>query len=112
MRERHADLIATVLEAEDVFDVAERAQCRCSIGQCIDHRAGVGGRQLRERGVVAAGEADYLAPAATWGDQVLETGWRVYWLPLCRKGRETVLEYDDGQSGQAAAGGRYVRACR
>ncbi|SKT83228.1 Uncharacterised protein [Mycobacteroides abscessus subsp. abscessus] len=56
-----ADLLAVVLKAVDLLNPVDRTQFLCTLGPHINDQAGAARLQLRERGVVLAGEAKHLA---------------------------------------------------
>src|SRR6202022_4756396 len=62
--ERHADLLATVLEDEDVLDATASGEVPVAIGPDLGKALEPFGRQARERSVVLAGVDHYLAEAA------------------------------------------------
>ena len=63
MGQRHADLLAAVLEAEHLLDAGPRHQIGGAVPPRVDDEPGVRQFELGERAGVVAGEADHLAPA-------------------------------------------------
>jgi hypothetical protein len=98
VRQRHPDLLAVVLEREDLLDALDRGQLRRPLGPHVDDEAGTLGAELGEHAVVVAGEADDLAPAEP-GTQLCQRRPRGGGRHVLRdgggQGREAVLEDDD-----------------
>ena len=70
MGQRHADLLAAVLEAEHLLDTGSRHQVGGAVAPRVDDEPGVGMVQIGEGAGVVAGEADDLAAAvARRGDE-------------------------------------------
>ena len=59
----HPDLLAAVLEAEDLLHLVDRGQRSGAVRPRVDDGACPGGAERGERRAVVAGEADDLAPA-------------------------------------------------
>ena len=118
--QRDADLLAAVLEAEDLLDLRQRPQLARAVGPGVDHGARPRWCQVGEGRLVVAGEADDLAAPECW-----------CWTSSVRRplahrscarkpcvGREPVLEDDDvvgglrdlrgGAAGAGRAQGAFV----
>jgi hypothetical protein len=104
MVQRDADLLAAVLEAEDLLDAVERVECDGAVDPCLHHRAHPVGRERSEGRAVVGREADDLAPsdAGPPREQVRHTAaarvtvTRVGGAHVARvdgEGREAVLEH-------------------
>ena len=96
--QRHPDLLAVVLEREDLLDPLDPRQLRRPLGPHVDDEAGALGAELGEHAVVLAGEADDLAPAEP-GAQLRQRRPRCARRHVLRdrggQRREAVLEDDD-----------------
>ena len=94
-----ADLLAAVLEAEDLLHAGGGRELRGAVGPGLDHRAHRGRQPARRSAVVVAGEADDLAPARP-GPQLGQRragaalGGTSRSTPVAKR-REAVLEHDD-----------------
>ena len=118
--QRHADLHAPVLEAEDLLDAGQRGQLGGAVGQRVEHGPHPRRRQRGERRVVVGGEADDLAAAERRAGPATSVGDRpsVGSDPVAER-REPVLEHHhvvvggrdlgepvrvDGHSGHSSVG--------
>jgi len=96
--ERHADLLAPVLETEHLLDPGPAHQVGGPVPPCVDDEAGVAGLEGGERCCVVAGEADdFAAAVAGRGNEVgVLVGRKVSRRPSGPgKAREAVLEDGD-----------------
>ena len=106
--ERHPDLLAVVLEDEDLLDAVDAGELRGPLGPDVDDQAGAGGTQLGEVAVVVAGEDDDLAaaePGAQLGQRRTGGARRHVLLDAGGQRREAVLEGDDLVVGVRDLGG-------
>jgi hypothetical protein len=63
VRQGHPDLLAVVLEAEDLLDAVDRAELRRALGPDVHDQSRPLAAEVGEDPSVVVGEADHLAPA-------------------------------------------------
>src|SRR5690606_8427605 len=94
MEERDADLLAPVLEAEDLLDALQRGQLGRTVGPGLHDQLHLVVGEPGERRVVRRGEADHLAPAHTRPDFTQPADILIS-PEISGEGGEAVLEHHD-----------------
>ena len=128
MGQRDADLLAAVLEDEDVLDVRPRRQLRVAVRPDIDEQPSLALRHRCQRAGVVGGVDDDLAdagggarrsaqpPSAASGASGRKLGHRFSKTAISKSGAGISVANESadavGQSGQYASGGRNVRSWR
>ncbi len=111
MGQRHADLLAAILEAEDLFDPRGGHQFRGAVPPRLDDESGVRLAEVGEGAGVVTGERDDLAAALPrCGYEAFVRRGMTARVPTVGQAGEAILEHDDVVVGRRYLTGRARRS--